>query len=152
MALITIAGVDELRRRVGEKLGVSEWHEITQAEVNRFAELTRDLQWIHLDAERAAVSPFGGTIAHGLLTLSLGPALSLEILDFERFAYGVNYGYNRVRFPSPMLVGSRVRMRARLLSVEDIMDGVQIAIEQVFEREGSDKPVCVAESLGRLYP
>jgi acyl dehydratase len=152
MALITIADVEELRRRVGEELGVSEWHEITQVDVNLFAELTHDLQWIHLDVERAAGSPFGRTIAHGLFTLSLGPKLSTEILDFESFAYGVNYGYNRVRFPSPMLVGSRVRMRARLLSVEDIADGVQIAIEQVFEREGSDKPVCVAESLGRLYP
>lgn len=146
-----IAGVDGLRARVGDELGVSAWHEVTQERVDAFAEVTGDRQWIHVDRERAARSPFGGTIAHGYLTLSLGPALTAEVLGLDGFAYGVNYGLDRVRFPAPLPVGSRVRMRAALTAVEDVPGGVQITITQTFEREGGDKPVCVAESLGRLY-
>ena len=151
MANPTILEADELRSRVGEELGESDWHEITQEMVERFAHLTDDLQWIHLDPERAAASPFGGTIAHGLFTLSLGPKLSMEIFDFGGFSFGVNYGYNRVRFPSPMRVGDAIRMRARLVSVDEIAGGLQILVEQTFESRTGDKPVCVAESLGRLY-
>jgi acyl dehydratase len=124
---------------------------VTQEEVNAFADATGDHQWIHVDPERAAQSPLGGTIAHGLFTLSLAPAMTSKLLSFEGFAFALNYGYNRVRFPAPLPVGSRVRMRARLANVEDIAGGAQITIVQTFEREGADKPVCVAESLARVY-
>ncbi|HST37872.1 MAG TPA: MaoC family dehydratase [Conexibacter sp.] len=147
----TFNGIDELRAAAGEEIGVSAWHAVTQAEIDAFAEVTGDRQWIHVDRERAASSPFGGTIAHGLLTLSLGPRLLEELLTVEGVAFGVNYGYGRVRFPAPVPAGSRVRMRATLLAVEEVAGGVQATIEQRFEREGSDKPVCVAESLGRFY-
>jgi acyl dehydratase len=147
----TFNGIDELRAAAGEEIGVSAWHAVTQAEIDAFAEVTGDRQWIHVDRERAATSPFGGTIAHGLLTLSLGPRLLEELLTVEGVAFGVNYGYGRVRFPAPVPAGSRVRMRAILLVVEEVAGGVQATIEQRFEREGSDKPVCVAESLGRFY-
>jgi acyl dehydratase len=147
----TFNGIDELRAAAGEEIGVSAWHVVTQAEIDAFAEVTGDRQWIHVDRERAVSSPFGGTIAHGLLTLSLGPRLLEELLTVEGVAFGVNYGYGKVRFPAPVPAGSRVRMRATLLAVEEVAGGVQATIEQRFEREGSDKPVCVAESLGRFY-
>jgi acyl dehydratase len=147
----TFNGIDELRAAAGEEIGVSAWHAVTQAGIDAFAEVTGDRQWIHVDRERAASSPFGGTIAHGLLTLSLGPRLLEELLTVEGVAFGVNYGYGRVRFPAPVPAGSRVRMRATLLAVEEVAGGVQATIEQRFEREDSDKPVCVAESLGRFY-
>lgn len=147
----TFKGIDELRAAAGDEIGVSAWHAVTQAEIDAFAEVTGDRQWIHVDRERAASSPFGGTIAHGLLTLSLGPRLLEELLTVEGVAFGVNYGYGKVRFPAPVPAGSRVRMRASLLAVEEVAGGVQATIEQRFEREGSDKPVCVAESLGRFY-
>jgi acyl dehydratase len=147
----TITGLEELRARVGEELGVSDWHEIDQARVDAFAEVTGDHQWIHVDPERAAATPLGGTIVHGYLTLSLGPLLTNEVLELRGFTHGINYGLDRVRFPAPLPVGSRVRMRAVLTSVEDVPGGVQVLITQTFEREGGDKPVCVAESLGRLY-
>jgi acyl dehydratase len=136
---------------MGTELGVTDWHEVTQAEVDAFADATGDHQWIHVDPERAARSPLGGTIAHGLFTLSLAPAMTSALLSFEGFAFALNYGYNRVRFPAPLPVGSRVRMRAKLAAVEDIAGGAQITIVQTFEREGEDKPVCVAESLARVY-
>jgi acyl dehydratase len=149
--MTTITGLDELRAANGTELGVTDWHEVTQAEVDAFADVTGDHQWIHVDPERAAQSPLGGTIAHGLLTLSLAPAMTSKLLSFEGFAFALNYGYNRVRFPGPVPVGSRVRMRATLAAVEDIPGGAQITIVQTFEREGADKPVCVAESLARVY-
>ena len=147
----TITGIEELRARVGEELGTSAWHEIDQARVDEFARVTGDHQWIHVDPERARETPLGGTIAHGYLTLSLGPMLTNEVLELRGFTHGVNYGLDRVRFPAPLPVGSRVRMRAVLTSVDDVPGGVQVLITQTFEREGTDKPVCVAESLGRLY-
>ncbi|MEA2359482.1 MAG: hypothetical protein QOI62_2742 [Solirubrobacteraceae bacterium] len=147
----TITGMEELRSAVGEELGVSAWHEVTQAEIDAFAAATGDDQWIHVDAERAAQTPFGSTIAHGLYTLSLGPRFSYDTYTIEGFAYALNYGYGRVRFPAPLPVGSRVRMRATLASAEDVPGGVQVAIAQTFEREGTEKPVCVAEQLVRLY-
>jgi acyl dehydratase len=149
--MTTITGLDELREAMGTELGVTDWHEVTQAEVDAFADVTGDHQWIHVDPERAAQSPLGGTIAHGLFTLSLAPAMTSKLLSFEGFAFALNYGYNRVRFPAPLPVGARVRMRARLANVEDIAGGAQITIVQTFEREGADKPVCVAESLARVY-
>ena len=151
MAPLIITGVDELTAHPGRELGVTGWHEVTQARIDEFARVTGDDQWIHLDEERARTTLFGGTIAHGYFTLSLGPALTGEIVAMEGFSHVVNYGLNRVRFPAPMPVGGRVRMRATLSSVEPVPGGVQITVEQVFEREGGDKPVCVAESLVRLY-
>jgi acyl dehydratase len=149
--MTTITGMDGLRAAVGTELGVTGWQVVTQAEVDAFADATGDHQWIHVDADRAAQTPFGGTIAHGLFTLSLAPAMTSSLLSFDGFAFALNYGYNRVRFPAPLPVGSRVRLRARLAAVEDIPGGAQITIVQTFEREGSDKPVCVAESLARVY-
>jgi acyl dehydratase len=149
--MLKLNGLDEVKAHIGEELGVSDWHEVTQEDINRFAEVTGDDYWIHLDVERAKTGPFGGTIAHGYYTLSLAPMFSYRMFSFTGFAFGVNYGVNRVRFPAPMPVGDRVRMRAKLASVEDVPGGAQITTELTFEREGGDKPVCVAESLSRVY-
>jgi acyl dehydratase len=149
--MLTLSGIDELRTRVGDELGVSEWHTVTQDQIDRFADATGDHQWIHVDPERAAQTPFGGTIAHGLLTLGLGPQFSYAMFTVDGIAFGVNYGYGKVRFPAPLPVDSRVRMRATLSSVDDVPGGVQIMVTQTFERDGHEKPVCVAESLARLY-
>jgi acyl dehydratase len=151
MAATVINGLDELKSRVGEELGVSDWHDVTQERVDAFAEATEDFQWIHVDPERAKETPFGGTIAHGLYTLSLGPKFSYAMFTIDGIAFGLNYGYNKVRFPAPLPVGSRVRMRATLTEVTEIAGGVQIVITQTFERDGGDKPVCVAESVSRVY-
>ena len=149
--MLTISGIDELRAKVGDELGVSEWHQVTQEEIDAFADATGDHQWIHVDPERATQTPFGSTIAHGLYTLSLGPRFTFAMFTIEGFAFGLNYGYNKVRFPAPLPVDSRVRMRATLSSVDDVPGGVQLTITQTFEREGEEKPVCVAEQLVRLY-
>jgi len=148
--MLTISGIDELKARVGEELGVSEWHEVTQDAIDAFADVTGDHQWIHVDPERAAETPWGGTIAHGLYTLSLGPRFTFAMFTIEGFAFGLNYGYDKVRFPGPLPVGSRLRMRATLSSVDDVPGGVQLTITQTFEREGEDKPVCVAELVARV--
>jgi acyl dehydratase len=149
--MLTLTGLDEVKAHVGKELGVSEWHPVTQEAIDEFAEVTGDHQWIHVDVERAKQTPFGGTIAHGYYTLSLAPMFSYSMFSLEGFAFGVNYGLNRVRFPAPMPVGGKVRMRAMLVSVEEIAGGAQITTELTFEREGGDKPVCVAESLARVY-
>ena len=149
--MLTLTGLDEVKSHVGRELGVSDWLQVTQATVDRFAEVTGDDQWIHVDVERARETPFGGTIAHGYLVLSLAPRLCYDMFTFDGFAFGLNYGLNRVRFPAPMPVGGRVRMRARLVAVEEIPGGAQITTELTFEPEGGDKPVCVAESLARVY-
>ena len=146
-----ITGLDELRKAEGETLGPSEWHEVSQADIDTFAEVTGDHQWIHVDVERAKETPFGGTIAHGYYTLGLAPRFSEQLLKLEGFAFGVNYGLNKVRFPAPMPVGGRVRMTAKLADVEDIPGGAQLTMELTFERENGDKPVCVAQSLARVY-
>ena len=151
MPTTTLTGPDEVKAAVGQELGVSDWYEVTQATIDQFAQVTGDHQWIHVDPERAAQTPFGGTIAHGLFTLSLGPKFSYEIMDMQGFAFGVNYGYGKVRFPAPLPVGSKVRMRAALTNVDDVPGGIQITVTQTFEREGEEKPVCVAESLARLF-
>ena len=147
----TLTGPDEVKAAVGQEIGVSGWYEVTQAAIDQFAEVTGDHQWIHVDPERAAQTPFGGTIAHGLFTLSLGPKFSYEIMDMQGFAFGVNYGYGKVRFPAPLPVGSKVRMRATLTSVDEVPGGIQITVTQTFETEGGEKPVCVAESVARLF-
>lgn len=149
--MLTITGPDELKAKVGEELGVSDWHDVTQERINAFAEATEDFQWIHVDPDRAKQTPFGGTIAHGLYTLSLGPKFAYAMFSLEGFSFGLNYGYDKVRFPAPVPVGSRVRMRATLSKVDDVPGGLQITITQTFEVEGADKPVCVAASLSRVY-
>ena len=149
--MLTLTGLDQVQEYVGKELGVSDWHLVTQEQIDEFAQVTGDDQWIHVDVERARESPFGGTIAHGYYTLSLAPRFSYAMFKFDGFAFGVNYGLNRVRFPSPMPVGGKVRMRAKLAAVEEIAGGAQITTELTFEREGGDKPVCVAETLIRVY-
>ena len=151
MSTRTINGVDEMKSLVGEHLGYSPYVEITQEQVNLFADATGDHQWIHIDVERAKAGPFGGPIAHGYLTLSLGPSLYAQIVQFTGFSMGVNYGTNKVRFPSPVPVGSRLRLGARLLSVDDIAGGVQATVEFTFEIEDAAKPSCVAEVVFRNY-
>ena len=147
-----VDGADGLRALVGQFLGYSDWVEIDQERVNRFADATGDHQWIHVDPDRAGrESPFGATIAHGYLTLSLGPALLPTVVRIDGFDYGVNYGCNRVRFTAPVRVGSRLRLGVTLVSVEDIPNGVQICQKLQFEVEGSDRPACVAEVVGRRY-
>ncbi len=149
---IIVNGAEELRALVGQFLGYSHWVEIDQERVNQFAEATGDHQWIHVDPERAArESPFGGPIAHGYLTLSMGPVLLPTVLQVEGFAMGVNYGSNRVRFTSPVPVGSRLRVGVTLVSVEDIPNGIQTCFQLQFETEGSNRPACVAEVVGRRY-
>jgi len=147
----TITGLAELKQAEGDDLGTSEWHEVTQQAIDAFADATGDHQWIHVDSERAKQTPFGGTIAHGYYTLSLAPMLTEQIFDLEGFAFAVNYGLNKVRFPAPLPVGSRVRMQARLKALEEVPGGAQMTVEVTFEREGGDKPVCVAETLARIY-
>jgi acyl dehydratase len=149
--VITLTGIDEVKAHVGQELGVSDWQQVTQEDIDRFAEVTGDDQWIHVDVERAKQTPFGGTIAHGYYTLSLAPTFSYRLFTFEGFSFAMNYGLNRVRFPAPLPVGSRVRMRAKLAAVDDVPGGAQITTDLTFEREGGDKPVCVAESLVRVY-
>jgi acyl dehydratase len=151
MAATVINGLEELKSKVGEELGVSDWIDVTQEAIDAFADATGDHQWIHVDPERAKDTPFGGTIAHGLYTLSLGPQLSYSLFEVQGVAFGLNYGYNKVRYPAPLPVGSRVRMRATLTGADDIPGGLQMTVTQTFEREGGDKPVCVAESVARIY-
>jgi acyl dehydratase len=147
----TITGLDELRRAAGDTLGVSGWHEVTQDAIDAFADVTGDHQWIHVDRERARETPFGGTIAPGYYTLSLAPMLTDQVLRLEGFAFAVNYGLNKVRFPAPLPVGSKVRMSAKLVGLEDVQGGAQMTLELTFECEVADKPVCVAETIARVY-
>jgi acyl dehydratase len=143
--------VDELRAAVGTELGRSDWILIDQERIDRFAEATGDLQWIHTDPERAAESPFGSTIAHGFLTLSLLSVIGEQALQVNGIRMGVNYGVNKVRFPAPVPVGSRVRGHMTLVDLTDVSGGVQLVTQVTIVRENSDKPVCVAESVSRLY-
>ena len=142
----------DLKACVGDEVAVSDWETITQERIDRFADATGDHQWIHVDAERAARGPFGRTIAHGFLTLSMLPHFLQNSIELKDVKMGINYGLNRVRFTSPVPVGSEVRARMRLLSIEDLPDnGAQMIWEVVFERKGADRPVCVAESISRRY-
>lgn len=146
-----VEGIDGLKALVGEHLGYSPYTTVTQEQVNQFAEATGDHQWIHVDVERAKEGPFGGPIAHGYLTLSLGPMLSPQIFGVSGISMGVNYGAGKVRFPSPVPVGANVRLGATLKSVEDVAGGAQVTMEFVFECEGAPKPSCVAEVIFRYY-
>lgn len=150
--MTTIAhGLDGLRALAGADLGRTDWFEITQNRVNGFADATGDHQWIHVDAERAAAGPFGGTIAHGYLTLSLVIPLFGQLLETEGIAMGVNYGLDRVRFPSPVPVGSKIRLHGVVDSVADVEGGVQMLLDFTVEIEGSAKPACVARAIFRQY-
>ena len=143
----TFTTFDELSAAVGEDLGASEWVEIDQDRVNAFAEATGDHQWIHVDVERAKDGPFGGTIAHGYLTLSLVPWLGSQVFSLATPGAKLNYGVNKVRFPNPLRVGSRVRAHVSVAEVTDIPAGKQMQLKYVIEIEGEDKPACVAETV-----
>jgi acyl dehydratase len=150
--MTTTTTMAELPRLVGQELGTSDWREVTQEAVDLFADATGDHQWIHVDVERAkAESPFGGPIAHGYLTLSLLVPLLAQVLVVEDAVMGVNYGLNKVRFPSPVPVGSKVRATAALTEVTEVTGGLQYVLSVTVEREGSDKPACVAEPVYRVY-
>jgi acyl dehydratase len=148
----TYAHLSDLRDRVGTEIGLSDWVLVDQARIDRFAQVTGDEQWIHIDAERAARGPYGTTIAHGFLTLSLLPMFLQSAIQISDVRMSVNYGLNRVRFPAPVPAGSRLRARLRLIEYTELGQGsAQLVIEATVEREGSDRPVCVAESVSRRH-
>jgi len=147
----TFAKLADLQPLVGQHIADSDWIEVTQERIQLFADATNDHQWIHVDVERAKAGPFGAPIAHGFMTLSLLPEMGASAMEVLDARMGVNYGLNRVRFPAPVPAGSRVRGRFKLLGFETIEGGAQLTFEVLMEREGSDKPVCVAESVGRRF-
>ena len=151
MTVTTVNGIDELQALVGKTIGPSDWREVTQEMIDRFAELSGDDQWIHVDVERAKKeSPFGTTVAHGNLTLSMIDGLRRDLVQSTGFKLGVNYGWNKVRFPAPVPVGSRVRATMETVSVDDVGNGWwQVVQRFAVEVEGSEKPCCVADSVGR---
>jgi acyl dehydratase len=144
------SGLDEFVAAQGSQLGPTDWLEVTQERVNLFADATDDHQWIHVDPERAANGPFGGTIAHGLLTLSLLPHFTHQLYTVDNIAMSVNYGYNKVRFITPVRVGSKIRARAEIAKVDQLDGAVQATVPVTVEIEGSDKPAAVAESIVRF--
>jgi len=145
-------GLSELPGVVGEHLGHSDWHTITQEQVDLFAQATGDHQWIHVDPDRAATGPFGGTIAHGYLTLSMIPMLGQQVYRFDNITMGINYGNNKVRFPQPVPVGSRIRAGVRVAEVNPGPQGTQVVFGITIEIEGAAKPACVAETVVLLVP
>ncbi len=153
--MLVLDGPQAVHERVGTVLGTSDWIEVSQQQVDTFAELTGDHQWIHVDVDRARGGPFGGTVVHGYFTLGLIARLQQSTIEFRGFRHGLNYGLDRVRFPAPMPVGGRLRLTVSMDGVDDLTDpagdAVQIALGNVFEREGGEKPVCVARSLIRFY-
>ena len=149
--MITVNGLDELKALAGQDLGHSSWLEITQERVNTFADATGDHQWIHVDVERAKSGPFGAPIAHGYLTLSLVIPLFGEILSIGGISMGVNYGLEKVRFPHPVPVGSKIRLNAKVVSVEDVPGGTQSTFDFTVEIDGVAKPACVARTVYRQY-
>ncbi len=149
----TFTTLADLAAVAGQEIAVTDWVTITQTQINQFAEATLDHQWIHVDTEKAKNSPFGSTIAHGFLTLSLIPMLFQSALEVTEARMGLNYGLNKVRFPSPVPVTSRVRGRIKLLAAEAVdNNGMQLTWAVTIERDGASKPVCIAESLSRMYP
>jgi acyl dehydratase len=154
MAQVEVEGIEGLKGLLGREVGPSKWRRVTQADIDAFADLSGDHQWIHVDPERAkAESPFGTTIAHGNLTLSLIDGMRGDLIASSGFKLGVNYGWNRVRFPAPVPAGSRVRARAEVVEVEDVGGGWwQVVTRFTVEVEGSEKPACVADSVGRALP
>ncbi|MGO9973186.1 MAG: MaoC family dehydratase [Solirubrobacteraceae bacterium] len=151
MAVTTVQGFQQLKQLVGSHLGYSTWHEVTQHEVDSFADATEDHQWIHTDVQRAKSGPYGRTIAQGYLTLSLAVPLLFEVIEVTGTNFVVNYGVNRVRFPTPVPVGRRIRLGAVLRSAEEVTGGIQTVFALTFELEGAAKPPCVAEMLLRYY-
>jgi len=151
MTTRSINGTAGLQELIGQHLGYSDYMTVSQEQVNTFADATGDHQWIHIDVARATAGPFGGPIAHGYLTLSLGPVFLPQIFMVSGFSMGVNYGCNKVRFPSPVPVGSSLRAGVKLLNVEEIANGVQITLETTFEVRDAAKPSCVAEVIFRYY-
>jgi acyl dehydratase len=147
----TIAGIEGYKELAGQPLGESEWLQVDQDRINQFADATGDHQWIHVDEEMAKQGPFGTTIAHGFLTLSLIPALTSGLLKIDGVKMGINYGLNKVRFPNPVRVGSKVKASVRNLTVEDVQGGIQIVNEVTVSIDGEPKPACVAETVTRLY-
>ncbi|MBA3653848.1 MAG: MaoC family dehydratase [Actinobacteria bacterium] len=143
--------LEDLPKHVGEHIGYSPWHEVTQDQVNKFADATGDHQWIHVDPERAKAGPFGGPIAHGYLTLSLAPYLLPQLWQVAGISMGVNYGLNKLRFPSPVPVGKKLRIGASLAGVKEISGGAEVSLDLTFEVEGSEKPACVAQAVYRYY-
>jgi acyl dehydratase len=154
VATVQVQGIEGLQALLGKQIGPSEWREVTQEDINTFADLTGDHQWIHVDVERAKnESPFGTTVAHGNLTLSMIDGMRLELLSSSGFKLGVNYGWNKVRFPAPVPAGAKVRATAEVTEVEDVGGGWwQIVTRFTVEVEGNDKPACVADSVGRALP
>jgi acyl dehydratase len=154
MEAVEVSGVEGLRELIGKEIGPTEWRTVTQGDIDTFAGLSGDDQWIHVDVERAKrESPFGTTVAHGNLTLSLIDGFRKSMIASSGFALGVNYGWNKVRFPAPVPAGSRVRARAELVSVDDVGGGwVQVVTRFTLEVEGAEKPCCVADSVGRALP
>jgi acyl dehydratase len=152
MAMVKINGIDEAAEMVGKTIGPCEWRRVTQADIDEFARLSGDDQWIHVDVERAkAESPFGQTIAHGNLTLSMTDGMRLALVETTGFKLGVNYGWNKVRFPAPVPAGSRVRATAEIVSLDEVGGGwYQQVTRFTVEVEGGEKPVCVADSVGRI--
>jgi acyl dehydratase len=147
---VVLEGTDAIRKAVGKHLGYSEWVLVTQERVNQFADATGDHQWIHVDVERAAKeSPYGGTIAHGYLTMSMTNLLVPQVVKMGGFKMGVNYGVDKVRFPAPVKVGDRVRAGVEIADVTDVAGGIQVKMKITVEVEGTDKPACVVESLAR---
>jgi acyl dehydratase len=151
VAVVEAQGIEGIKALIGKQIGPGEWREVRQEDIDAFADLSGDHQWIHVDVERARrESPFGTTVAHGNLTLSLIDGLRLDLISSSGFALGVNYGWNKVRFPAPVPVGSRVRAKAEIVSVEEVGGGWwQVVTRFTLEVEGSDKPCCVADSVGR---
>ncbi len=148
----TFGSPAELKDKIGEQLGKSEWLDITQERINLFADATGDHQWIHVDPEMAKQGPFGACIAHGYLTLSLVSMFLPQIIQVGGIRMGINYGTDKVRFPAPVPVGSKVRGSAELVKVDDVKDGVQATVRVTIEIEGKDKPACVVDTISRYYP
>ncbi len=154
MAQVTVNGIEDLKSLMGKEVGPTDWREVTQDDIDTFARLSGDDQWIHVDVERAKTeSPFGTTVAHGNLTLSMIDGLRRDLIESRGFKLGVNYGWNKVRFPAPVPTGSRLRATAEIMSVDDVGGGwVQVVTKFTVEAEGGEKPVCVGESVGRALP
>ena len=154
MALVTADGIEELQALIGQEVGPTDWRDVTQEAIDGFAEITGDHQWIHVDVERARrESPFGTTVAHGNLTLALIDGMRRDLIASTGMRLGVNYGWNKVRFPAPVPSGSRVRARAEIVSVDDVGGGWwQVVTRFTVEVEGNEKPACVGESVGRALP
>jgi acyl dehydratase len=149
---IAVDGLQELRAQAGTDLGHTEWRTVTQERVDTFADATDDHQWIHVDPVRANAGPFGGTIAHGYLTLALLIPMFHELLVLRGIGMAVNYGLNKVRFPAPVRVGANIRLAGRIASVTDVGDGVEVVVDFTVEVQGSPKPACVAQAVYRYYP